>query len=107
MLTEQHRIFIQVLIDKTDSHAITWMKGNSRFSYRATNKENNFKVDKYFAGNDNSSCLNLSTFDKNGVLLMEIVLCKVFDDQREDYDLLNSLYTKVEMLVTGSIIQQD
>jgi len=107
MLTEQYRTLIHMLIEKTDNHGFTWGKGESRYSYEAANKENKFRVGKYFAGNDNSSCLNLGAFDKTGVLILEIVLCKEFEDQREDYDLLSSLYTKVKQSIADNAIQEE
>jgi hypothetical protein len=107
MLTQEYRRLIQVLIEKTDNGAISWKKGESRFSYRAKGGENTFKVDKYFAGDHNDACLNLSTYDKNGDLVLEIVLCKGIGEQLEDYEFLGLLYSRVEQRVNKGNIQQE
>jgi hypothetical protein len=107
MLTQEYRHLIDVLIEKTSAGAIPWQKGGSRFSYQAKARENTFKVDKYFAGNNNDACLNLSTYDDKGDLVLEIVLCRGIGDQRDDYEYLSSLYSRVEQSVNNGIIQQD
>jgi len=107
MLTNQYKTLIQLLIEKTDAHVLTWEKGDFRFSFQAVGKDNKFRVSKYFAGDDNAPCLNLTAFDKGGVLVSEIVICKAFVDQQADYDLLNTLYSKVETSVSGAMIQED
>ena len=98
---------IAVLIEKTDAAAITWQKGGSRFAYQATARENTFKVDKYFAGDNHDACLNLSTYDERLNLVLEIVLCRGVDEQREDYELLSALYSKVERLANNGVLQQE
>ena len=103
MLLSEHKALIEELIKKTDSAVLTWAKGKSRLSYQVNFENNRFSIDKYFAsvkGNESAACLNLSIFEKDA-LLSEIVICKAFDDRKEDYNLLNGLYTKVEALVSG------
>lgn len=107
MLTDQYKTLVQLLIEKTDAHILSWQKGDFRFSFQAVSKDNKFRVSKYFAGDDNAPCLNLTAFDKDGVLVSEIVICKEFADQQADYDLLNALYSRVETSVNGVMIQED
>jgi hypothetical protein len=55
---------------------------------QARARENTFKVDKYFAGDNHEACLNLSTYDERQNLVLEIVLCRGIEDQRADYELV-------------------
>src|SRR5258708_34112140 len=107
MLTQEYRQLINVLIEKTDAGAISWNKGGSRFSYLGKARENTFKVDQYFAGDHNDACLNLSTYDENDKLVLEVVLCRGIGEQKDDYDYLSSLYARVEQRVNDGNIQQE
>lgn len=107
MLTQEYRNLIDVLVAKTRAGAISWENGSSRFSYQAKAAENTFKVDKYFAGSNNDACLNLSTYDVNQSLVLEIVLCRGIGEQAEDYERLNTLYTKVEQSVNNGVTRQE
>jgi hypothetical protein len=107
MLTQEHKNLIQLLVDKTNGGSIIWGKAGSRYSFLTKARENTFRIDKYFAGDDSAPCLNLSTFNIKGDLLLDIVLCKGIPDQINDYDLLNALYSKVEREIAGDIIQKD
>jgi hypothetical protein len=107
MLTQEYRHLIAVLIEKTDADAISWQKGGSRFSYQAKARENTFKVDKYFAGDSHDACLNLSAFDERQNLVLEIVLCRGIEDQKEDYGLVSALYSKVELRANNAVMLQE
>src|SRR6266403_1321591 len=107
MLTQEYIQLIAVLIEKTDAGAIFWQKGGSRFSYQARARENTFKVDKYFAGDNHDACLNLSTYDERQNLVLEIVLCKGIEEQKNDYELLSALYSKVELRANNGAMQQE
>jgi hypothetical protein len=107
MLTLEYRNLIDVLIEKTTTGSITWHKSSSRFSYQAKANENLFKVDKYFAGDDNAACLNLSVFDSEKNLLLELVYCRGIFDQQHDYEYLSHLYSRIEMAVNNGVILQE
>lgn len=87
--------------------SITWQKGSSRFSYQAKANGNTFKVDKYFAGDDNAACLNLSVFDVQKSLVLELVYCRGIGDQMDDYEYLSHLYSRVEQAVNNGAQQQE
>jgi hypothetical protein len=107
MLTKEHRTLIQLLNTKTEDKALVWVNGESRHSFIAKTKENSFKVGKYFAGDDSAPCLNLSTYNPNGSLLLDIVICKGIQEQKEDYEVLNALYLRIEETVLGGNLQKD
>ncbi len=104
MLLGSYIALITTLINKTEDGTLTWQKGKSRLGYETISKGNRFLIDKYFAsanGNESAGCLNLSIFE-NDILVAEIVLCNAFDDQKQDYSLLNDLYSKVEASQLGA-----
>src|ERR1700761_6011543 len=107
MLTQEYKELITVLAQKTEAGVLPWQKGRSRFTYEVEAGGNKFIVDKYFAGNHNDACLNLSTLDNKGDLVLEIVLCKGIAEQIEDYNRLGQLYSKVEQRVNNGAIQQE
>lgn len=106
MLTQEYRQLIEVLVQKTANGALSWKKGESRFSYETKAPENSFKVDKYFAGDHNDACLNLSAYDKKGDLVLEVVVCRGIEGQLEDYEFLSTLYSGVEHQVYDGNIPQ-
>ena len=107
MLTQEYRELIEVLVQKTDMGIIHWQKGRSRFAYEVKAGANMFIVDKYFAGSHNDACLNLSTIDAKGNLVLEIVLCRGINEQVDDYGRLGTLYSRVEQRVNNGAIQEE
>ena len=99
MLLKEHINLITALIEKTNSGSIKWAKAELQFAYSSTINNNKILLDRYYAAENGEtvSCLNLSIFN-NDKLCEEIVLCKAIEAQKPDYDLLDTLYKKVEEL---------
>lgn len=100
MLQSEYIKFINALLESTNQGALSWTKGDPdrRLSYATwVTEEKSVLIDKYYSigGEQPSTCLNLTIYQKNGDLFDEIVLCKPVA-AAEDYSLLEKLYNLVD-----------
>lgn len=89
---------LQALLKTTQERKIDWLRENiSKYQfYYIDDKKRKLLLDKYYASIDGSQipCINMTSFNTNGKIIDEIVLCNT-SPEKEEYSLLERLYSTV------------
>lgn len=89
---------LQALLKTTQEMKIDWLRENvSKYQfYCIDDKNRKILLDKYYAYSDGSQipCINMTSFNTNGKIIDEMVLCNT-SIEKEEYGLLEKLYNTV------------
>lgn len=107
MANFQYSELLKALLKATQEDKVSWLRETvSKYQFYCIDSKNRkILLDKYYAISETLQvpCINMTTFNSNGTIIDEIILCDTSPEQ-EEYKLLESLYNTVLNLFSETSI---